>query len=104
MSNDEMKVWARKLVDDSIRFREHLTCDHCDRQYDDDMCDKCLAKMMEKNIAAAFLKIQSEEKERCAKIAEKEHRKYGLNDESVDAIKGRAIARRIRNQKSEPSE
>ena len=36
-----------KLISDirkTIENRRGLTCDHCDRQYDDDMCDACLAR------------------------------------------------------------
>ena len=45
-----IKEWKSKqkgnLINDikrTIENRRSLTCNHCERQYDDDMCDGCLA-------------------------------------------------------------
>ena len=46
----EIKEWKAnkkgKLISEvkkSIQTRSGLTCVHCDRQYDDDMCDSCFS-------------------------------------------------------------
>ena len=36
---------AREIQKDFDR-RRSLICDHCERQYDDDMCDKCFSKRL----------------------------------------------------------
>lgn len=33
-----------------LKERRGYTCDHCDRQYDDDICDHCFAKMILKKL------------------------------------------------------
>lgn len=33
-------------INHSIKNRRSLTCDHCERRYDDDMCDSCLSVML----------------------------------------------------------
>ena len=44
------KVVGNGEITESIiklfRNRESSTCDHCERQYDDSVCDKCLAQRM----------------------------------------------------------
>ena len=33
-----------------IRDRRHYACDHCDRQYDDAICDNCFTKKIIREI------------------------------------------------------
>lgn len=64
-----------------FRNRESSTCDHCERQYDDSVCDKCLAQRLWKAIKKAlddkdFAISEAEargrlaENEACAKVVE----------------------------------
>lgn len=53
MINLDINEWKSKrkgtLIEDvkkEMKTRSGLTCDHCERQYDDDMCDSCFARRL----------------------------------------------------------
>ena len=41
---------ARKALKDVLFSRDSFTCDHCERQYDDSICDKCWPDFLLKKI------------------------------------------------------
>lgn len=49
----DIKAWKKDKkgiligeIKKRISGRKGYTCDHCERQYDDDICDACFAKML----------------------------------------------------------
>lgn len=45
---DKLAILKKLLKD-----RRHYTCEHCERQYDDDICDYCFAKKILKELGVA---------------------------------------------------
>ena len=48
-----------KKIKDLFDNKSGLTCDHCERQYDDDMCDKCFSKKLYKEVLDALTLAES---------------------------------------------
>ena len=77
-----------------FRNRESSTCDHCERQYDDSVCNKCLAQRLWKAIKKA---LDSKDIESKAALSTLRQEKDG----EIERLQGRRLAIKVQELSKE---
>lgn len=57
LTRSEATKKADKIIYYNFNNRDHFTCDHCERQYDDSICETCFRKRLHREVVEALLEI-----------------------------------------------